>query len=256
MPPGPRGAFGLLLSSSRQRILELVDDESVVLDVGGWSDPFERADWVIDLMPYETRGLYERLGWIKPRERAPERFDASRWIERDICAREPFPFADQSVDFVVCTQTLEDVRDPVWVCSELARIGKAGYIEVPSRLEEQSVGVEGPFAGWAHHRWLIDVEDAKIEFVHKPHALHFRPGAAFPAGFQDTLAPEERVQTLWWQGGFDYGERIFIQEAAVDRHIPEFVSSTLAKRGFEPPRAGPLVALRGRLAAALRSCRR
>ncbi len=59
---------------------------------------------------------------------------------RDICDHEPYPFGDQEFDFVICSQTLEDVRDPIWVCSEINRIGKAGYIEVPSRLEEQSWG--------------------------------------------------------------------------------------------------------------------
>jgi hypothetical protein len=237
-----------LLSSSRQRILELVDDEAVVVDVGGWADPFERADWVIDLMPYETRGLYEREGWMEPRERAPEHFDASTWIERDVCARKPFPFEDGSVDFVICTQTLEDVRDPVWVCSELARIGKAGYIEVPSRLEEQSVGVKGRFAGWPHHRWLIDVDGPRIEFVLKPHDLHFLAGATFPAGFLETLAPKERVETLWWEGSFEYGERIFVDEAAGHDHVSGLVSRTLAQRGFKQP-------LRSRLVSALRSSR-
>src|SRR5204863_8798249 len=37
------------------------------------------------------------------------------------------------------------------------RVGKAGYIEVPSRLEEQTLGVHGPWVGWSHHRWLVDV---------------------------------------------------------------------------------------------------
>ena len=146
-----------------------------MVEIGGWSKPFERADWIVDLMPYETRDLYERKGWIEPRGERTERFGPDTWVERDICAREPFPFDDDSVDFVVCSHTLEDVRDPIWVCDEIARIGRAGYVEVPSRLEEQSLGVEGPFAGWAHHRWLVDVTNSSLEFVLKPHNLHSLP---------------------------------------------------------------------------------
>src|SRR3954447_1905298 len=163
-----------MLEASRKRLLEILPSDALVLDIGGWADPFERADWVIDLMPYDSRGLYERRGWIEPRERAPERFDATTWIQRDVCAREPYPFEDESVDFVVCTQTLEDLRDPVWVCAEMERVGKAGYIEVPSRLEEQSWGVEGPWVGWAHHRWLVDASDGGLEFAMKPHDIHSR----------------------------------------------------------------------------------
>ena len=96
----------------REELLRRLPDEAVVLDVGGWAAPLERADWVIDLMPYETRGLYRRA------EPQPERFTADTWVVRDICAREPWPFADDQFDFVVCAQTLEDIRDPVWVCEE------------------------------------------------------------------------------------------------------------------------------------------
>src|SRR5215212_2730078 len=119
----------------------MLDAEAVVLDVGGWASPLARADWVIDLMPHETRGLY---GESDP---ARERFSGERWVERDICARDPWPFADGQFDFAVCSHTLEDVRDPVWVCSELARVARAGYVEVPSRLEEQAFGVHGPWVG-------------------------------------------------------------------------------------------------------------
>ena len=58
---------------------------------------------------------------------------------------------------MICSHTLEDVRDPIWVCSEIQRVAKAGYIEVPSRLEEQSYGFQGPWVGWGHHHWLIEV---------------------------------------------------------------------------------------------------
>src|SRR5689334_18099709 len=124
-----------MLESARAKLLAELPPDALVLDVGGWADPFERADWVIDRRPYATRGLYERRGWIEPRDRGPERFSETTWIERDICDREPFPFDDDGVDFVICSQTLEDVRDPVWVCSEIERVGRAGYIETPSRLE-------------------------------------------------------------------------------------------------------------------------
>src|SRR3954468_14104941 len=122
-----------MLERSRQAIEDRLGEEDVVLDVGGWAKPFSRADWVIDLMPYETRGLY---GYDK--ESAEERFTADTWALHDICAHVPWPFADNQFDFAICSHTLEDIRDPVWVCSELQRVARAGYIEVPSRLEEQT----------------------------------------------------------------------------------------------------------------------
>ena len=109
-----------MLEASRERILRELPGEAVVLDVGGWAKPWHRADWVIDLMPYETRGLYG--GDDQPASgRALRRVDS--WVVRDICDREPWPFADDQFDFVVCSHTLEDVRDPVWVCERDAARG-------------------------------------------------------------------------------------------------------------------------------------
>jgi hypothetical protein len=219
-----------MLAASAETILSRVGPEDVVLDVGGWADPFPRADWVIDAMPYESRGLYEREGWVEARARGSERFDSSRWIQRDVCARDPFPFDDDAVDFVICSQTLEDVRDPVWVCAEITRVGRAGYVEVPSRLEEQSYGVAGPFVGWPHHHWLVDVEEAGLEFSFKPHDIHVRPDCHFPAGFYERLPEEDRVQTLWWEGGFSCRERLFIERSPYDGYLPGFVARELANR--------------------------
>ena len=201
-----------------------IDEDAVVLDIGGWARPFARADWVIDLMPYETRGMYGRQG---PGE---ERFRADTWIRRDLCAREPFPFEDGAIDFVVCSHTLEDVRDPVWTCSEMNRVAKAGYIEVPARLEEQSYGVQGPWVGWSHHHWLIDCTDREIEFVFKPHLLHGRTSDHFPAGFHAALSDEERVETLWWEGGFGYWERIMVGPDELDPYLADFVATHLDRR--------------------------
>ena len=59
----------------------------------------------------------------------------------------------------ICSHTLEDLRDPLWVCAELVRVAKAGYVEVPSRAAEQSRGWEHPrIAGLSHHRWLIEID--------------------------------------------------------------------------------------------------
>lgn len=207
-----------MLEASVQRLLERLGPDDVVLDIGAWGRPFARADWVMDLMPYETRGLYGHDGPL------PERFGADTWIQRDICAREAYPFGDKELDFVICSHTLEDVRDPIFVCSEMVRIAKAGYIEVPSRLEEQTYGFHGPWAGWSHHRWLVDVGDGRIDFVFKHHVLHNRAGDHFPPQFRDGLSAEQRVQTLWWEGRFEYQERVFVSAEEVDPYVAGFVA--------------------------------
>src|SRR3712207_126678 len=120
-----------------------------------------------------------------------------------MCAREPWPFADGQFDFAVCSHTLEDIRDPVYVCQELQRVARAGYIEVPDRREEQTFGIHGQIVGWSHHRWLVDVGDNGIAFVAKPGFLQARRDLQFPRASYDALTPEERVQQLWWSGPFE-----------------------------------------------------
>jgi hypothetical protein len=219
-----------VLAASAARIRDRLSDDDLVLDVGGWAVPFPRADWVIDVMPYESRGAYGRVG------DEPERFTASTWVRRDICDRRPWPFADLQFDFAICAQTLEDVRDPVWVCAELTRVARAGYVEVPSRLEEQCLGVHGPWAGYPHHRWLVDVDGDRITFVFKSHAIHARGDFHFPPGFAEALDPEDRVQQLWWEGGFEYGERVLIDTDEHDRYLADFVRAN-RDRGEAPRRS-------------------
>jgi hypothetical protein len=211
-----------MLAASRARILAELPDDALVLDVGGGSKPFARADWVIDLIPYAERNRYGE----EP-DPATERFGAETWVTRDICAREPWPFADRQFDFAVCSHTLEDVRDPIYVCDELIRVARAGYIEVPSRLEEQSYGFQGPWTGWGHHRWLIDcdgdTDPPALTFVFKHHVVDGRLGDRFPPEFHAGLTPEERVHRLWWEGSFAHRERVFLDAAALDSYLSGFV---------------------------------
>ncbi len=207
-----------MLVSSIEKIEGSLADDALVLDVGGWAKPLSRADWVIDLMPYGTRGVY---GDHRPEL---ERFTHDSWVERDICDREPWPFSDDQFDFVVCSHTLEDVRDPVWVCSEINRVGRAGYIEVPSRLEEQAWGVAGEWAGWSHHHWLIDIDDGVLRFVFKPHVLHGRLAYQISPPLGSVLEPSERVVTMFWEEQFDFAEKIFFDADEFDSYLAGFVA--------------------------------
>ena len=234
-----------MLAASKARISAELGPDDLVLDIGGWAEPFPRADWVVDLMPYETRGLYSH----DVADAGPERFSADTWLVADICERRPLPFGDDQFDFVICSHTLEDLRDPIGVCAEIVRVGKAGYIEVPSRLEEQAWGVAGPFAGWSHHRWLIDLIDGeRLEFVHKPHAIHALPQAQIPHGTYEALAPEQRVIRLFWTGSFDFAERTIFDQAEHDAYLAEAPRLAGVAGGRGEPRGGR----RGRLRNALR----
>jgi hypothetical protein len=208
-----------------QRLLATIPGGARVIDVGGGAAPFPRADYVIDAMPFEKLGagsdgnIHQRLG-IEPR------YSADRWIQTDLCGRRPWPIEDKSFDFAICSHLLEDIRDPIWVCSELRRIAKAGYIEVPSRVVEQSKGIENPrHAGYYHHRWLIQRNRKGLEFRHKPHVLHSVKNAIVTR-----LSPGWRINAeyaivfLDWSGEFEAVEVLEFDEAKVIEELCQFAA--------------------------------
>src|SRR5450759_1474081 len=112
-----------MLLESKRKIIEAIKKDGKILDVGGWENPFPFVTNVIDILPYETR----------KGNKTEEQFSKDTWVMRDICDHQPWPYKDKEFDFVICSHLLEDVRDPLWVCAEIQRVGKAGYIETPSR---------------------------------------------------------------------------------------------------------------------------
>ncbi len=186
------------------RVLDLIRPSDVVLDVGGWGRPFNRANYVIDAQPYDTRGFYGKA--LPAQGGAREHFTAGTWIQRDVCERTPFPFADQQIDFVICSHTLEDLRDPLWVCAEMTRVARRGYIEVPSRLVETCRGVEPGMVGWSHHRWLIDIENQDIRFLMKYHMIHSERRFSLPPSYLHSLPENRHAQWLFWEDRFGFRE--------------------------------------------------
>jgi hypothetical protein len=47
-----------MFDENASRILAQLRDDEIVLDIGGWARPFNRANYVIDAEPFETRGYY------------------------------------------------------------------------------------------------------------------------------------------------------------------------------------------------------
>jgi len=216
-----------MLQANSDRVMELLSETSVVLDIGGWGHPFNRANYVLDCEPYETRDYYNRTfasrNPIPPIGGTKEFFDQSTWIQRDICEKTPFPFRDKEIDFVVCSHTLEDIRDPLWVCAEMIRVAKAGYIEVPSRIWETCRGHQPGIAGLSHHRWLIDITPNDIRFLLKFHVIH-NWRLSLPKRVRKSLTPEQSVQWMFWEGSFTFGEVVLHgeeQTKELDRFVNE-----------------------------------
>lgn len=200
-----------MLAQAADRIAATVPDGALVLQVGATRDAFERADWVLDDRPHEPYG--------------GARFGPRTWVQRDVCGREPWPFPDGRFDFAVCT-TLAELRDPVGVCAELARVARAGYVEVPA--------IEAELAG-GDARWLCDVVDAELVFVAKPRAAHTDGRLKVGQRRLEVVREEERVLALFWEGRLPARERL-----ADAGELADELAERLRRR-FEP--SGAEVAL-------------
>ena len=212
------------------RLMAELSPDARVLDVGGWACPLNRAQWVLDAEPYETRGYYATIGGARSQGPETEWFTRDTWIQRDICDHTPWPFSSKFFDVAVCSHTLEDIRDPLWVCSELMRVARCGYIEVPSRASESSLGAERPNqAGLSHHRWLIDIDGQRIRFLPKYHMIHSSWRFHLPASYLRSLSRQDCVQWLWWQDRFDVEEVTIHGVRAQEQELERFVQSVLPR---------------------------
>ncbi len=184
------------------KVLSKIKITDSLLDIGGWAQPLERADYVIDAMPYDTRGRKGQIG-------TPEKFTKETWIEFDICGRKPWPFRDKQFDFVICSHVLEDIRDPLWVCSEMIRVAKAGYIETPTRAAEYLYGVQAfDYTGFQHHRWFVEAKDNALHFTQKTPLVSSKQKGYY-------LIHTPSILSFFWQDNFEY-EEIF---AGVDMYL-------------------------------------
>jgi len=195
------------------RLLQNIKDTDYVVDLGGWAKPLRRANVVVDINPYETRGMY---GFIGPE---PEYYTKDTWVILDF-ASEKLPFEDNEFDFVFCSGTLEDVKDPSFVIEEMVRVGKRGYLEVPHRAWESKKGIGGKWrvhrniVGFYNHRWFIELKDSELVFTPK-YPLIF---ALEHLQIEVPVPLEERYIQLYWEGEIKYREVVFmtLEEAAED----------------------------------------
>ncbi len=167
-----------------------------VLDVGGGEQPLMRADWVIDVIPFMESGKQGVIGDNTKTHVSPD-----RWVQRDICGG-TWPFKDKSFDFVFCSNVLEDVRDPLSVIQEINRVGKRGYIEIPSPSHETKKGVETVFdrsydyIGYWHHRWFVYYSEKQLWFLPK-----FQYASLVIDGFpnRENRHKQESFVPIYWE---------------------------------------------------------
>ena len=80
------------------------------------------------------------------------------------------PFKDKEFDFVIASHVVEHVEDISYFLNELSRVGKRGYIEVPTRLEDNLV-----FENKKAHIWHLVFDDVNNQINISKKQQYFEP---------------------------------------------------------------------------------
>jgi len=136
----------LLDYSYRQGLLNQCPSEGIILDIASGNNPFPNATILADR--FLNANLHRSGNLV---------LDNRPFVVLDI---EYLPFQDKSIDYIHCSHVLEHVENPEQACSEIIRVGKAGYIETPTFMKDA-------LFSWAkeiRHKWHVVVINKHILF--------------------------------------------------------------------------------------------
>ena len=80
------------------------------------------------------------------------------------------PFKDNEFDFVVASHVMEHVEDIDFFIKELERVSKKGYVELPTKLEDNLV-----FENKKDHLWHMDYDDVENKLLISKKVQYFEP---------------------------------------------------------------------------------
>ena len=128
-----------------------------ILDIGAGANP-----WAMDYLTHIIDVFVEPNDVDKFYEKNIQVFnfdiqDSNNWTEVLLEVEKYGKF-----DFVICSHTLEDLNNPEVVCRLINKIGKAGFISMPSKYAELMVFENKnnlPYVGFHHHRWIYNIKN-------------------------------------------------------------------------------------------------
>ena len=114
--------------------------------------------------------------------------------------KKQLPFDDNQFDFVIASHVLEHVEDFKFFINELERVSNKGYIELPTKLEDNLV-----FENKKDHLWHMDFNDVdskltiskKLQFVEP--VLTVSMAHKLRKNFKSSFILE-----LYWENKIDY----------------------------------------------------
>ena len=110
------------------------------------------------------------------------------------------PFKDKEFDFVVASHVMEHVEDVDFFISELQRIANKGYIELPTKLEDNLV-----FENKNDHIWQMDFDDVKNRLIINKRIQYIEPVLTVSSIKKlNEIFRKSLILELQWENSIDY----------------------------------------------------
>ena len=110
------------------------------------------------------------------------------------------PFKDQEFDFVIASHVMEHVEDIEYFIKELERVSKKGYIELPTKLEDNLV-----FENKKDHLWHMDFDDVDLKLLISKKIQYFEPILSVSSIKKlNKIFRKSFILELFWEKNIDY----------------------------------------------------
>ena len=135
-----------------------------------------------------------------------ENFEKLNLEYTQITLGEKLPFLDKEFDYVILSHVLEHVPNLLEFKNEVIRIAKAGYIELPTKLNDNIVfGCDEEVLG---HKWWFEFDDDRHQllFTEKKDAIEKFLSVGSVWNFQK-FYEDSFILQFYWESDIDLKER-------------------------------------------------
>jgi SAM-dependent methyltransferase len=135
--------------------------EAKVLEVGSGQNPHPSSDFILDKFLDDNKHRQAKCPFASQATmmqldkdgNLSESVKAFKVVQGDVLA---LPFPDKSFDLIIARHMLEHVEDIQGALKELSRVGRAGYVEVPTKISEllfPQIGI---------HVWTFSLDHGRL----------------------------------------------------------------------------------------------